>query len=108
MVKVLQKLGVHATPGPSGLRNGHLRIWAGVFAPESADEAVEHLETLISDMANGKLPSLFMRATLAPEVIAIVKREAERAGATSDHMPMQVPNKFSKLEDKAILVQFQS
>jgi hypothetical protein len=53
--KILPKLDVHAAPGPSGLRNGHLRIWSGVFAPEAAEEAVEHLELLISDMANDKL-----------------------------------------------------
>ena len=32
--KILPKLGVYAAPGPSGLRNSHLRIWTGVFAPE--------------------------------------------------------------------------
>ncbi len=32
---VLPKLDVNAAPGPSGLRNGHLRIWAGVFSPPS-------------------------------------------------------------------------
>ena len=31
--KILPKLDVHAAPGPSGLRNGHLRSWAGVFTP---------------------------------------------------------------------------
>jgi len=31
--KIMPKLDVHAAPDPSGLRNGHLRIWMGVFAP---------------------------------------------------------------------------
>ena len=31
--KVLPKLDMNAAPGPSGLRNGHIRIWAGAFAP---------------------------------------------------------------------------
>ncbi len=48
---------MHAAPGPSGLRNDHLGIWAGVFAPEAAEEAVEHLELLINDMANDKMPA---------------------------------------------------
>ena len=38
---ILPKLDMNASPGPSGLRNGHIRIWAGVFAPPSADEATE-------------------------------------------------------------------
>ena len=67
---------------------------------------MEHLELLISDMANDKLPVWFMRATQAAEVIAIVKREAERAGAKADHRPVQVSNTISKLEDKAALYNF--
>ena len=39
LAKILPKLDIHAAPGPSGLKNGHLRIWAGVFAPEAAEEA---------------------------------------------------------------------
>jgi len=105
--KILPKLDVHAAPGPSGLRNGHLRIWAGVFAPEAAEEAVEHLEHLISDMANDKMPAWFMRATQDAEVIALVKREAEEQERTADHRPVQVPNTISKLEDKAVLAQYQ-
>jgi len=54
--KILPDMEVNAAPGPSRLRNGHPRIWAGVFALEAADEAVEHLETLISVMANDTLP----------------------------------------------------
>ena len=67
----MPKLDVHAAPGPSGLRNGHLRIWTGVFALEAAEEAVEHLELFISDMANDKLPTWFTRATHDAEVIEI-------------------------------------
>ena len=47
-----------------------------------------NLETLISDMVNDKLPAWFMRSTQAAEVIAIMKREVERAGAKADHIPV--------------------
>jgi hypothetical protein len=104
--KILSKLDVYAAPRPSRLRNGHLRIWAGVFAPEATDEAVEHLETLISEMANDKLTAWLMRSTHASKVKAIVKREAEADGRKADHMPDQVPNTISKLEDKAMLGSF--
>jgi hypothetical protein len=53
---ILPKLDMNAAPGPSGLRNGHIRIWAGVFVPPSADEAIEWLEKLLTDMANDRLP----------------------------------------------------
>ena len=39
--KILPKLDMNAAPGPAGLRNGHIRIWAGVFPPLSTDEAIE-------------------------------------------------------------------
>jgi hypothetical protein len=104
--KILPKLDAYAAPGPSGLRNSHLRIWTGVFAPESTDEAVEHLETLISDMANDKLPPWFMHATQSAEVIALVKGEAQIASATPNHRPVQIPNTISKIGDKAILEQY--
>ncbi len=55
--KILPKLDVYAAPGPSGLRNAHLRMWTGVYAPDIADEqSVEHLELLPSDIANDKMP----------------------------------------------------
>ena len=38
--KVLPKLDVYAAPGPGGLMNAHLRMWTGVYVPETADEAV--------------------------------------------------------------------
>ena len=41
---ILPKLDMNAAPGPSGLRNTHLRLWTGVFAPPAADEAIQHLE----------------------------------------------------------------
>ena len=68
---------------------------------------MEHLELLISDMANDKLPAWFMRATQDAEVIAIVKKEAEEQGRTSYHRLVQIPNTISKLEDKAVLAQYQ-
>ena len=54
--KILPKLDIHAAPGPGGLRNAHIRLLTRVFAPETAQEAVEHLELLLSDMANDKMP----------------------------------------------------
>jgi hypothetical protein len=65
--KVLPKLDMNATPGPSGLRNGHIRIWAEAFAPPFADEAIEWLEKLLTDEANDRLPSWFMHAIHAAE-----------------------------------------
>ena len=53
--KVLPKLDMNAAPGPAGLRNGHIRIWAGVFAPPSEDEAIKWLEKLLTDMANDRM-----------------------------------------------------
>jgi hypothetical protein len=47
-----------------------------------------------------------MRATHAAKVIAIVKREAEEQGRTTDHMPVHVPNTINKLEDKAVLAMY--
>ncbi len=31
--RILPKLDMNAAPGPAGLRNAHLRMWTGVFAP---------------------------------------------------------------------------
>ena len=57
-----------------------------MFAPEAADEVVEHLETLINDMANDKLPAWFMKATQAAEVIAIVKKGSKiDANSSAEH-----------------------
>jgi len=56
MGNILHKLDMNAAPGQSSLRNGHLRLWTGVFAPPAADEAIQHLEAILTDMANDKLP----------------------------------------------------
>jgi len=58
-------------------------------------------------MANDEMLAWFMRATQDAEVIAIVKREAEEQERTAEHRPVQVPNTISKLEDKALLEQYQ-
>jgi len=60
--KVPPKLDMNAAPGPAGLRNGHIRIWAGAFAAPAADEAIEWLEKLLTDMANDRLPAWFMQS----------------------------------------------
>jgi hypothetical protein len=75
---ILPKLDVNAAPGPTGLRNGHLRIWAGVYAPPAADEAMEWLGKLLTDMANNKLPGWYMHAIQAAELMALVKAEPKR------------------------------
>ena len=36
--QILSKLDWNAAPGPSGLRNGHLRMWVGAFAPPAAEQ----------------------------------------------------------------------
>ena len=83
MSKVLTKLDMNAAPGPSGLRNGHIRIWAGIFVPPDADEAIQWLEMLLTDMANNKLPS--MQAIQAAELMTVVKAETKLTGGVADH-----------------------
>ena len=85
-----------------------MRIWVGVFAPESTDEAVEHLETVIIDMANDKLPAWFMHATQSAKFIALVKGEAQRTRAIANHRPVQILNTISKVGDKVMLQKFQA
>ncbi len=99
---------MNAAPGPSGLRNGHIRIWAGVFAPPSADEAIEWLEKLLTDMANDKMPGWFMQAIQAAELMALVKAEAARVSRVVDHRLVQVPNTLAKVGDKAVPEQCQT
>jgi hypothetical protein len=48
-------------------------MWTWVFDSASTDEAVEHLDTLLSNIANDKLPRWFMQATHASNLLAIVK-----------------------------------
>ena len=103
--KVLPKLDMNATPGPSGLRNGHTRIGAGDFAPPSSDEAIEWLEKLLTDMANDKMPTWFMHAIQAAKRMALVKAEATQSGGVADHKPKQIPNTLAKVGDKAVLEQ---
>jgi hypothetical protein len=38
-------------------------MWTVIYAPETADEAVEHMQLLLSDMTNDKMPSWLMHAT---------------------------------------------
>jgi hypothetical protein len=52
MDEIVWKLDRHASSSPSGMPNGHVRIWLGAFAPMSAETTIENLEKLISDMAN--------------------------------------------------------
>jgi hypothetical protein len=83
-------------------------MWTDVFAPPSADEAIEHLESLLSDMANDKMPGWFMRAVQSAELMALVKVEQKKADKVADHMPVQIPNTLAKVGDKAMLDQCQA
>ena len=107
MEKFLPKLDLNAPPGPSGFWNGYLRLWTGVFAPSSAEEAREYLETLIIDMANDITLSWFMQAMKTTDLIAIVK-DSPAQGILADQRPVGIPNALSKITDNAIFQQFQT
>jgi hypothetical protein len=102
---ILPKLDMNAAPGPSGLRNGHIKIWAGVFAPPSTDKVVEWFEKLLTGMANDMLPGWFIHAIHAAELMALIKAEATAEGKVADHRPVQIPNTLAKVGDKAVLEQ---
>jgi hypothetical protein len=53
--KMLGKLSNDAVPGPSGLRNSHIEMWMRAFASDRVDEAIDHLEDLITNMATTAL-----------------------------------------------------
>ena len=82
-------------------------MWTGVYAPETADEAMEHLKLMLSDMATDKMPGWFIHATKAADVIAIVKGGKETIVETADHRPVQIRNTIAKVGDKAVLMMFQ-
>ncbi len=103
MGKILPKLDMNAAPGPSGLRSTHLRLWTGVFAPPAADEAIQHLEDLLSYMANDKLQEWFMHAVQSAELMALVKAEKKPTQGVADHRPILIPNTLAKVVDKAML-----
>jgi len=84
-----------------------MRLWTGVFAPPAADEAVQHLEELLSDMANYKLPGWFVQAVQSAELLALVKAEKNATETVADHRPVQIPNTLAKVGDKAMLEQCQ-
>ena len=79
---ILPKLDMNSALGPSRLRNSHLIIWMGVYAPPAADEAVEHLELLILDMANDEIPPWFIHAMEGTALKALAKEEARNGGET--------------------------
>ena len=61
METILGKLKNDATPGPTVLRKGHVRMWMGALAPATTETTIEHLEDLIANMANDYLPPWFMQ-----------------------------------------------
>ena len=73
--------------------------------PPAADEAIHHLEELLSDMANDKLPGWFMYAVQAAELMALMKAEKHATKTVADHMPVQIPNTLANVGDKAMLEQ---
>ena len=102
---ILHKLDMNAAPGPSGLRNGHLRLWTGVFAP---DEDIQHLEELLTDMANDKLPGRFMQVVQATKLMTLVKAEKKATETVADPKPVQISNTLAKVGDKAMMEQCQA
>jgi len=104
--KILGKLSNDAAPGPTRLRNNHVNMWMGAFAPDTTDEAIEHLEDLITDMANDKLPPWFMHAMHGTQLLAIIKTEGSE-DSVGDHRSVVIPNIIIKVTDKAILQECQ-
>ena len=78
----------------------------GVFAPAIAETTIEHLEDLITDMANDRLPPWFMQAMQGAELLAIIKTEGTR-NSVGHHRPVVIPNTISKIADKAMLQECQ-
>jgi hypothetical protein len=100
--KIVGKLINDAAPIPAGLRTIHMKIWMGAFAPDTVDEAIEHLEDMITDMANDRLPPWLMQAMQGADLLAIIKTEGTKS-EVGDHGPVVMPNTISKVADKALL-----
>ncbi len=108
MGNILPKLEMNAAPGISGLHNAHLRLWTGAFAPASAEEAPQHLDALLIDMANDRLPRGFMQAVQSAELMTLVMIEMKQSETVADHVPVQISNTLAKVGDKAMLEQCQT
>ena len=104
--KILSKFDWNEALGPSGLRNGHLGLWTGAFAPLSTYTTVENLEKLISDMANDKLPPWFMQVLQGEDLQAIMKTERQ-GSRKADYTPEDVPNTILMVADKAMVKEFE-
>ena len=100
--KILGNLSNDAAHRPAGLRNTHLKMWMGAFAPALADTAIQNLEDFITDMANDMLPPWFMQAMQAADLLAIIKAEA-RGRCKADQKHVVMPNTLSKITDKAMM-----
>ncbi len=74
-----------------------------MYASPEADKAVEHLENLISYMANESLPPWFVQATRSSELLAVIKAIG-KAQEEDDHRPVACPNTLEKVENKAMLI----
>ncbi len=79
-----------------------------MFAPPAADEAIKHLEDILSDMANDKLPGWFMQTVQSAELMALLKAEKKATETVADHKPVQVPNTLAKVGGIAMLEQCQA
>jgi hypothetical protein len=80
----------------------------GVFAPPAADEAILHLEELLTNMANDKLSGWFMQTVQYAELMALVKAEKKATETVADHRLVHIPNTLAKVGDKAMLDQWQA
>ena len=65
------------------------------YAPATAETTIEHLEDLITDIANYQLPPWFMQAMHGAELLEIIKTEGTR-NSVGDHRPAVIPNTISK------------
>jgi hypothetical protein len=100
--KMLGKLGNDAALRPTGHRNNHMKMWMGAFAPNTTDEAIEHLEDLITDMANDRLPPWFMQAMQRAELLSKISTEGTEY-TSGDHILVVMPNTISKMTDTVLL-----
>jgi hypothetical protein len=81
-------------------------MWMGAFAPVTVQVFVEHLEDLITNMANDRLPPWFMHAMQGADLLAIIKTEGFRE-CVVDHRPDVIPNAIIKIADKAMMQECQ-
>ena len=100
--KIMGKLNNEAAPWPTGLRNTRVKMWMRASAQGAAETSIEHLEDLITNMANDMLPPWFMQAMQEADLVVIIKTEA-KVGRRADHIHVVVPNTLNKIAVKAMM-----